>query len=404
MAITQANIHDEFMRAGRLQQAGAIAEAIALWRQITAAAPQSAEAHGNLAGALVERGDLQSAEAEARQALALRPEAAWAHHQLGRVLHQARRFEPAAAAYEAALALDPNDAKSRLALGHLRLQLGDLAAGWPLYEARTELADQNARPLPWPNAWRGEPLAGRRLLIWPEQGFGDQIQFARFAPVLQAIGAEVTLAAPPELTALFAGLGVRVVSQAEPPRRDDYDFWTLLLSIPGRLRTTLGTLPAEPYLAAPAGRRERWAGYALPGTVGLAWRGRPTHPNEAQRSLPAPERLLAGLEAAGARVIDLTYPLGDFADLAAVVEQLDLVVSVDTALAHLAGALGKRGFVLLPWLRTDWRWLEGRADSPWYPSLRLFRQPRPGDWEPVIAEVCAAYRAEFGIESRRAGR
>lgn len=405
MAITQANILDEFMRAGRLQQAGRLAEAAALWREITTAAPQSPEAHANFAAVLVERGDLHTAEAEIRQALALQPDAAWARYQLGRVLHQARRFEAAAAAYQSVLALDPQDTKARLALGHLHLTLGDLPRGWPLYEARCELADQHAAPLLWPNAWRGEPLAGKRLLIWPEQGFGDQIQFARFAPVLQAMGAEVTLAAPPELAALFAGLGVRVIRQTRvPPPMADYDHWTLLLSIPGRLGTTLESLPQPSYLAAPADRRERWAGYVLPGTVGLAWRGRPSHPNDAHRSLPSPEPLLRGLEAAGARVIDLTYPLGDFADLAAVAEQLELVVSVDTALAHLAGALGKRSFVLLPWLRTDWRWLEGRADSPWHPSLRLFRQPRHGDWETVIGEVCAAYAAEFGIESRRAGR
>jgi tetratricopeptide (TPR) repeat protein len=395
MRLTQDNIGAAFMRAGGLQQDGRLAEAAALWREIVAAAPQSPEARANLGGALVELGEFDAAEAELRRAVAMKPDAAWAHYHLGRLFLLTHRWAPAEAAFEAALARAPGDAKTRLALGQLRLLLGDYARGWPLYEARKEIPSQNAAPLSLPNEWAGEPLFGKRLLVWPEQGFGDQIQFARFAPVLQAMGAEVTLAAPSELTALFATLGVRIADQAEGPLNQPApDSWTLLLSIPGRLGTTLETLPQPPYLSVPADRRARWAGHAPPGAVGVAWKGRASHGNDAHRSLPSPEAL-APLARAGAQLFDLSEPLGDFADLAAVVEGLDLVVTVDTALAHLAGALGKPCWVLLPWFRTDWRWLEGRDDSPWYPSLRLFRQPSFGDWDGAIGALAAAYAAQF---------
>jgi tetratricopeptide (TPR) repeat protein len=395
MAITQANIVEEFRRAGRLQAEGRLEQALALWDEITAAAPRSPEAFGNRAGVLLELGRLEEAEASTRRALALKPHAAWAHYRLGRAHALARRFAEAEAAYRAALSLDPADPKARLALGQLHLALGDTARGWPLYEARTEIADQNARKLDRPGEWRGEPLAGKSLLVWPEQGFGDQIQFARFVPMLAAMGAQVTLAVPPELMALFRSLEVRLIAQTPAPPPDlATGYWTLLLSIPGRLGIGLGDLPAPPYLAPPPDRRGRWAGKVPAGTVGVVWRGRPTHRNDSRRSLPSPE-ILRPLAEAGARLLDLTEPIGDFADLAAVVEQLDLVVTVDTAMAHLAGALGKRGFVLLPGFRTDWRWLEERSDSPWYPSLSLFRQALEGPWEPAVQALVQAYVSEF---------
>jgi tetratricopeptide (TPR) repeat protein len=393
MRLTQDNIRAEFMRAGALQQAGQLAEAAALWAEIVAAAPASPEARANLGAALLELGRFVEAEAELRRALALAPDAGWAHAGLGRLHLLTHRWDEAEAAYEAALALAPDDPKTRLALGQLCLMQGDYARGWPLYEARSEVPSQNAPRLNLANAWRGEPLAGKRLLLWPEQGFGDQIQFARFAPVLQAAGAEVTLVAPPELTALFAGLGVEVVEQqAGPMTLPTPDYWSLLLSLPGRLGTTLETLPQPPYLSVPADRRARWAGHAPKAAVGVAWRGRASHGNDAHRSLPS-LAALQPLEDAGATLLDLSDPVGDFADLAAIVEQLALVVTVDTALAHLAGALGKPCWVLLPWFRSDWRWLDGRDDSPWYPSLRLFRQPAFGDWDAAISALTAAFRA-----------
>jgi tetratricopeptide (TPR) repeat protein len=396
MRLTQDNIEAEFMRAGALQQAGRAAEAAELWAEIVAAAPGSPEARANLGAVLTDLGRFAEAEAELRRAGQMRPDAAWAHYHLARLFHLTRRWAEAEAAYRAALARAPGDPKTRLALGQLYLTLGDYPRGWPLYDARSEIPSQNAAKPALPGEWAGEPLAGKRLLIWPEQGFGDQIQFARFAPALQAMGAEVTLVAPPELAALFAGLGVTVVEQGAPPAAlPSPDHWTLPLSIPGRLGTTLATLPQPPYLAAPPDRRAGWAGHAPKGTVGVAWRGRSTHGNDAHRSLASLETL-APLAAAGATLLDLSDPVGDFADLAAVVEGLDLVVSVDTALAHLAGALGKPCWVLLPWFRTDWRWLAEGEASPWYPSIRLFRQPALGDWASPIAALADAYAAQFG--------
>jgi len=395
MRLTQDNIHAEFMRAGSLQRAGRLEEAAALWREIVAAAPQSPEARANLGGALQELGRFDTAEAELRRAVEMKPEAAWAHHNLGRLYQLTYRWAEAEAAFQAALARAPGDAKARLALGYNHLAQGDYAHGWPLYEARKEIPSQNAPPLALPNEWAGEPLAGKHLLIWPEQGFGDQIQFARFAPVLREMGADVTLVAPVELTALFASLGVTVVEQPTGPiTLPAPDYWTLLLSIPGRLGTTLETLPQPPYLSVPPERRAKWVGHAPEGSVGVVWRGRASHGNDAHRSLPSFEAL-APLAEAGARLVDLSDPVGDFADLGAVIEPLDLVVTVDTAAAHLAGALGKPCWVLLPWFRGDWRWLAGRDDSPWYPSLRLFRQPAFGDWESPIKALAAAYAAQF---------
>jgi tetratricopeptide (TPR) repeat protein len=395
MRLTNDNIQAEFMRAGALQQAGAWAEAAALWTKIVAAAPRSPEARANLGGALLELGRFEAAEAELRRAVAMKPDAAWAHYNLGRLFLLTHRWDAAAAAYEAALARAPADPKTRLGLAHVRLMGGDYARGWPLYEARSEIPSQNAPRLNLPNEWRGEPVAGKRLLIWPEQGFGDQIQFARFAPVLQAMGAEVTLVAPPELTALFASLGVAVVEQqAGPMTLPTPDYWSLLLSVPGRLGTTLETIPTAPYLTVPDDRRAKWAGHVPKAAVGVVWRGRASHGADAHRSL-ASLAALQPLQEAGATLFDLSDPIGDFADLAAVIDQLDLLVTVDTAAAHLAGALGKPCWVLLPWFRGDWRWLDGRSDSPWYPSIRLFRQPAFGDWDTPISALAAAYAAQF---------
>lgn len=391
MALTQANIGDAFLAAGALMKEGRHAEAALAWRAIAAAAPDSGEARINLGGSLLALGRADEAIAAMRAGFDLEPGASWSHYHLGRALALAGRLEEAAPCFAAAMALKPGDPRARLDLGYVRLAQGDYPAGWPLYEARKEIPGQNARPLPLPNEWAGEPLDGRSILLWPEQGFGDQIMFARFAPVLAAQGARPTLVAPQPLAPLFATLpGVTVLPLQEPPSFPVLDSWSLLGSLPGRLGATLDTLPTPPYLHVPADRRDRWAGHAAKGAVGVAWRGRPTHPNDRNRSLPS-IAALEPLAAAGATLIDLSEPLGDFADLAAVVEQLDLVVTVDTALAHLAGALGKPCFVLLPWLRTDWRWLRGRPDSPWYPSLRLFRQPAHGDWDSVVAAVAEAY-------------
>jgi tetratricopeptide (TPR) repeat protein len=378
-----------FREAAAVQAGGDLTAAAARWRAILDIEPASGEAWRNLAECLAALDRNDEAEAAYRRAAELRPDKAWALKALAGFLHRMGRLAEAEAPYRRALALDPADAHLRTDFGHLLLGLGRYAEGWPFYESRKGLPGHGADPPPIPGEWQGEDLAGKRLLIWPEQGFGDLIQFARFVRPLAEAGAEVTFAAPPELLALFEGLGVPLLERARSMTLPVPDYWTLAMSVPYRLGTTLETLSSAPYLTAPADRLAKWRDPALLGAVGVAWRGRASHPYDRLRSLPRDE--LSGLvRAAGRRPVDLTEPLGDFADLAAVIDQLDLVITVDTAVAHLAGALGKPCWVLLRWAQPDWRWLQGRAHSPWYDSVRLFRQTPEGGWPQVLAEVAAA--------------
>lgn len=389
--VTAANVMDAYRHAAALQSAGENAPAAALWARIAAVAPTTAEVRYNLGVTLMALERFEAAETELRQAVALKPEAAFAQHRLGNLLQATGRWAgEAEARYGEALRLDPGLWRAELDLAHLALGRGDFRRGWPLFESRLNLGATHLAPPDLPNVWAGEPADGRRILVWPEQGFGDQIQFVRFVPELAARGAEVTLVAPPELSTLFAGLGVEVVEQADGMALPEPDAWCFLQSLPYRLGMDFEDLSGRPYLAAPADRRAKWSGFAPEGGVGVVWQGRPT-PNP-HRSLPSRE-VLQPLADAGARLVDLQPPPGrDFADLAAVMEQLDLIVTVDTAAAHLAGALGKPCWVLLPWLNADWRWMQGRTDSPWYDSVRLFRQPAHGDWASVGRAVAAAWK------------
>jgi tetratricopeptide (TPR) repeat protein len=381
-----------FREAAAVQVQGDLPAAAGRWRAILDAEPASGEAWRNLAECLAGLDRPDEAEAAFRRAADLRPDKAWAHSVLASFLHRNARLAEAEAPYRQALALDPADARLRANLGHLLLGLGRYAEGWPFYESRKGLAGHGADPPPIPGEWQGEPLAGKSLLVWPEQGFGDMIQFARFVGPLREAGARVTLATPPELMALFAGLGVPLVERARSMTLPVPDLWTMAMSVPYRLGTTLETIPTAPYLAAPADRLAKWWDPALAGAVGIAWRGRATHPNDRFRSLPS-DALSPLVRAAGRRAVDLGALAGDFADAAAVIAQLDLVISVDTVFAHLAGALGKPCWVLPARVQPDWRWLQDRADSPWYASVRLFRQTPDGGWPQVLAEVAAALAA-----------
>jgi hypothetical protein len=310
-----------------------------------------------------------------------------AQHACGAVLSNLGQAAAAEPYLRRALALDPQSPASQVALAFALLALGRYAEAWPLYEARYELAAGPAKPvLPIPE-WRGEPLAGRRLLVWPDEGLGDQIQFARFASALQRQGLDVTLACSPALARLFAAsLGVPVIPLGEAMPLPDADCWTLGGFLPGRLGLSPQAAPAPPYLTAPPAR-------LIPGArIGLMTRGNPRHLNDAHRSLPAAE---AGRLTAVPGAISL-HPddtgAADMAETAAIVAGLELVISVDTSLAHLAAALGKPTWVLLPTIGLDWRW--GLGDrTPWYPQARLFRQPRINDWPAVIEAVLAALPA-----------
>ena len=271
------------------------------------------------------------------------------------------------------------------------LAVGRYSEGWPLMAARTAVHPEvvPAISVDFPE-WTGEPLAGKSIFVWLEQGFGDQIMLVRFASQLVERGARVTVACRPPLAALFSEVDAvdRVVAVARGQKVDigDHDYWTRYFSLPWRLATTLETLPSAPYLRAPADRLARWKDYS---GIGVMWRPSVTGGNVAAKTLPddQAQRLLDR----GAVSLQPEHTgVADFADTAAIIERLDLVISVDTSVAHLAGAMGKPCWTLLPAAGLDWRWMHDRSDSPWYPSMRLFRQRQADAWSPVVDEVLAA--------------
>ena len=383
--------------------------------------PEYAEAHSNLGNVLKNLGRPEEAEASYRRALEIDPDSAMAHNNLGTALRDLGRLDEAQACYRRALEIQPDCHEARLHHAHLLLSIGKLGEAWPLYESRyrSDTKSHIVIPnLPYPQ-WAGESLAGKSLLLWPEQGFGDLIQFVRYAPLLKGLGlSRLTIVCPNPLRALFETVeGVDSVV-TDPAELSPHDYWSFYLSVPLQLRTDIATIPSSiPYLRPPADRVEFWRGRVPTGSirVGLVWQGNPQHKNDHNRSLPhlsllAPLWSVPGVsflslqrgrgeEEAGQSpperpILDFGAEIHDFSDTAAIVAQLDLVVCVDTALAHLAGALGKPCWVLLPALGCDWRWLLERDDSPWYPGvLRLFRQTREGGWEKTIGEVAAALGA-----------
>lgn len=278
----------------------------------------------------------------------------------------------AEAAFRAALELRPDNHPVRYNLGLLKLSLGKYAEGWPFYEARHDM---------WPSEivksgiprWKGEPLAGKSILVWPEQGLGDEIQMARFAPRLRELGAIVVVVCSPPLHRIFQSLGLPAAPLADGLQLPRTHYHVPIFSLPLELGVTLENLSGAPYLHAPADPRR--------GGVGFVWKGSPDHPNDANRSLPTPALLDPLREHVD--LVDLQIPQGDFLDTARRVQALDLVVTVDTSMAHLCGALGVPCWVMLS-QPSDWRWLRGSGRTPWYDSLRLYRQPSPGDWRSVV--------------------
>ena len=330
------------------------------------------EAQFRQALALHKAGRLEEAEALYRQNAAWKPQ--WTLGNLGVILRTTGRLEEAETVLRAALAADPAQASVRQSLGMTLLQRGKWAEGWALYEARRELmALPEPPPLP---AWRGESLAGKRLLVIGEQGLGDQIMLSRFLPKLEAD--EVTLACSRPLVRLLSGLPVKAFN---PESWDGVaaDHWTYMASVPRWLELGPEDAPA-PFLPFPSG--------PLAGT-GLMLQGEPTNSANPHR-LPGPDvaRAIRGLgdfidlspEATGAR---------DFAETAEIVAGLERVVTVDTSVAHLAGAMGKPCWVLASRPMMDWYLNWAGERTPWYPSYRILRQPSPGDWAGVIARLAA---------------
>ena len=373
--------------------------------------PHAAGAYGNLASLRQSAGARAEAERLWRRALALRPAFAEAWSNLGASRQHMGELGFAAEAFPRAIAADPGFADGWFNRGLLRLLQGDYVGGLADYEKRWKRRGLLRPALGLP-AWRGEDLKGKRLLVWAEQGHGDTIQFARFVPRLGRRGAEVVLAVPRRLVALLASLdgAGRVVAIEEPLPAADLQ--APLMSLPHLLRLGAAmAAPVAPYLAPPH-RSPSIAGDGRP-LVGLAWAGSPTNESDAWRSL-ALERLSPLLALKGLRFVSLQVgpraadvaaagfagrletldDLGDFADTAAIVAGLDLVVTVDTAMAHLAGAMGKEAWVMLAHV-PDWRWGMSGETTPWYPSLRLFRQMSPGDWDGVVRRIARALASRF---------
>lgn len=329
----------------------------------------------------------------------------------GNALQGLGRYDDALQSFADALRSDPGNAIAHRNRSLCLLQAGDFERGWPEYEWRWLSPDfQSTRYSFAQPAWRGrESLAGKSLLVFAEQGLGDTLQFVRYVPRLAQAGARVLLLVQPELKTLLSALpgANRVISPGEalPP----FDFHCPFLSLPLACRTRLETIPREvPYLSPAPASLEKWRarlGTRTRRRVGIAWSGQRAHVNDRNRSIPlarlsglaALDLALVSLQkevrpedaaalAANPRIAHPGAELVDMADTAALIAHLDLVVCVDTAVAHLAGALAKPVWILLPHA-ADWRWLAEREDSPWYPTARLFRQPAPGDWDSVIARV-----------------
>ncbi|ALX15540.1 hypothetical protein P350_29275 [Burkholderia cepacia JBK9] len=346
-----------------------------------------------------------------------------AHFHRGNALRALRRHEDALRAYADAIDIDPDFAHAHCMRAFLCLSIGDFDAGWAEYEWRwrDSQLDGSRRDFAQPRWTHGMPLDGRTILLYPEQGLGDTLQFCRYVPLVKALGARVVVEAPVELKALFATLdGVDVlVARGDP--LPPFDLHCPLLSLPLEFRTGLASIPAgSPYLRADPARVAHWherLGFAGRPRIGLVWSGNPLHVNDRNRSITladlAPllddryewislQKVIrdedrAALDASAIRFVG--DELTDFAETAALVEALDAVISVDTSVAHLAGALGRPLAVMLPHT-PDFRWLLDRDDSPWYPGARLFRQPEGGQWAPVVERMRDALPALVAGASR----
>jgi Flp pilus assembly protein TadD len=403
-----------------LKQQGKLAESEASCREALRYNPNYSTAYNNLGVTLVAQGRLEEASASFAKALALMPSDAGAHANLGAAAVRQGNFEEGLAHSRSALKLNPNHSEAHKNQAIVALLLGDFARGWPEYEWRWKCAGSTLPPIPLPR-WFGEPLDGRTILLHWEQGLGDTIHFVRYARILRARKARVVVCCQKPLRRLLErceGIDQLVVQGDSPPR---FDCWTPLLSIPGVLGTDLASIPGEcGYLTAdPAlvsAWRERLESY--PGfRIGICWQGSPDFHADRQRSVPLAHfaplaklpsvRLISLQKGVGADQVagvagsfevlsfsDMDTVNGPFMDTAAIMHNLDLIVTSDTSVAHLAGALGVPAWLVLS-ISPDWRWLLHRDDSPWYPSLRLFRQTTWGDWNEVFQRVAAAVSTEL---------
>lgn len=410
---------DHADRAFAQDQGGDLAAAESSYRAALALAPYSATLHLNLGALLAQQQRHGEAEACYACALALEPACSAVWSNLGALHLGLKNDDTADACLRQAIALEPDNARARFNLAYLQLRHGNYEEGWALFEAR-DWYHALAQHFTFAR-WQGQALEGRSLLVTFEAGHGDVIQFCRYIPLLKARGARhITLLCHAALTRLLRGLeGLdAVLGLDEPVPQQGFDYWMPLLSAPYHLATRAHSVPAQlPYLRASCVHLAHTAQGRHPTDplrVGLVWKGNPLFENDAQRSLPHLQTLSPLWQVPGIAFVSLQKGAGedqiaactaqqpllhagadmqDFADAAALISGLDLVISVDTAMAHLAGALGKPCWLLLPWHMTDWRWGDTGTACVWYPQvMRLFRQGSDASWGPVVADLVLALR------------
>jgi tetratricopeptide (TPR) repeat protein len=401
-------------------------EAIACYQRVIALQPNHPDAYNNLGDIFVEQEKLEEGLACFKHACTLKKDFVEAYSNIANVMYRLCRLDEGIAYNREAIRLKPDFATAHWNLGLSLLCQGKLADGWKEYNWRTKVRDLagNCREFPQP-MWDGGDLHGKTILLHAEQGVGDTFQFIRFLPQVKARGGKILFDCGEQLMRLLkANFQVdQWIATGEP--LPPFDVHCPMLSLPVSLGTTLETIPQNmPYIQADAELSRQWKARLneqVKGQagkkIGLVWAGRPQHANDHNRSI-ALSALLPILQLQGItqdsgrrpvffslqksqaaeqiqslpvqfRPIDLTGDLHDFADTAAMIANLDLVIAVDTSVVHLAGAMNKPVWMLVPF-SPDWRWMLNRADSPWYPSLRIFRQQRPGDWNHPIAAIVDA--------------
>ena len=454
VAIKPDYLEAYYRRGNALQELGRFDEAVASYDQSIAIRPDFAEAFANRGNALQELKRYDAAVKSFDDAIAIKPDIAQTHYNRANALKKLRRFDSALASYDRSISIKPdyqeacnnrgllfqelNELDAAIASfdkaiaikddyhdarRHKSLALllgGNFAQGWALYESRWQTGKLAAvkrnfnRPL-----WLGdESIAGKTILLHGEQGFGDSIQFCRYAQSVAELGARVVLEAELPLVGLFerlAGVSKLVIKGNTLP---GFDCHCPLMSLPLAFRTDINSIPCpRPYLKSDPCKMAQWKRRIGTGTkplIGLVWSGNAAHTNDTSRSIPLstmirylpPDVACVSLQKevrnddrktldSHPNILDFGDELKDFSDTAALCELMDVVISVDTSVAHLGGALGRPTWVLLPF-SPDWRWLLDRDDSPWYASVRLFRQQQPDDWKPALEKLGHALMSAYG--------
>ncbi len=433
-----------------LYEQGKLKEAIANYDRAIALKPDYAEAHNNLGNVLKKQGKLDEAIAIYRHALSLKPDYAATHNNLGGALHEQGKLDEAIVSYDRAISLKPDYAEAHMNKSFTLLLTENFEKGWQEYEWRLRTKNHSSPTLRQPE-WDGTPLNGRSILVHAEQGLGDTIQFVRYLPMVRARGGYVIFKCPPVLFRLLRNCkGFDEIIEQIPANESavQFDVYIPLLSLPGIFGTRPDTIPSDtPYIPVNSNLVSQWKlklGNNDDYKIGIVWAGNPKHKDDRKRSCSladfAPLANIPGLvfyslqkepastEACNPpenmKLINLENELNDFADTAAVIANLDLVISVDTAVAHLAGGLGKPVWNLLH-LVPDWRWMLKRDDSPWYPrprqnaiglanglaagaatfagraGMRLFRQTRFNDWAGVFEQVKKALITNCGLRKKQ---